>query len=170
MYHALSFPLFIFTLYIPCFPFFLIDHNQKQVLLIKWVIFFWSSGIYFRSFQHFENYHIHNVVSTLTNVMKLYVENNSIVLTLYNVVSISNERGNVDLTLLNVVNFSVDIDNVVSTLIWHFATSRRHITLTTTLRPGWKVSWLLKNVAKRVHNFVNFIKLKTYIFNRIPLS
>ena len=29
-----------FTLYVPCFPFFLIDHNQKQVLLVKWVIFF----------------------------------------------------------------------------------------------------------------------------------
>ena len=40
MYHALYFPTFVFTLYIPCFPFFLIDHNWKQVLLIKWVIFF----------------------------------------------------------------------------------------------------------------------------------
>ena len=28
---------FIFTLYVSCLPFFLIDHNQKQVLLIKWV-------------------------------------------------------------------------------------------------------------------------------------
>ena len=28
-------PTFIFTLYLPRFPFFLIDHNQKQVLLIK---------------------------------------------------------------------------------------------------------------------------------------
>ena len=40
MYHALYFPTFMFTLYVPCFSFFLIDHNQKQVLLIKWVIFF----------------------------------------------------------------------------------------------------------------------------------
>ena len=40
MYHGLYFPTFVFTLYIPCFPFFLIDHNWKQVLLIKWVIFF----------------------------------------------------------------------------------------------------------------------------------
>ena len=39
MYHALYFPTFVFTLYVPCFPFILIDHNQKQVLLIKWFIF-----------------------------------------------------------------------------------------------------------------------------------
>ena len=30
----------IFALYVPCFTFFLIDHNRQQVLLIKWVIFF----------------------------------------------------------------------------------------------------------------------------------
>ena len=40
MYHALYFPTFIFTMYATCFPFFLIDHNQKHMLLIKWVIFF----------------------------------------------------------------------------------------------------------------------------------
>ena len=40
MHHALYFPTFIFTLYVPCFSFFLIDRNQKQVLLIKWVICF----------------------------------------------------------------------------------------------------------------------------------
>ena len=40
MYHTVYFPTFIFTLYVPFFAFFLIDHNQKQVLLIKWVIFF----------------------------------------------------------------------------------------------------------------------------------
>ena len=37
---GLYFLTFIFTFYVPCFPFFLIDHNQKQVLLIKWVILF----------------------------------------------------------------------------------------------------------------------------------
>ena len=67
------FSTFIFTLYIPCFPFFLIDHNQK-VLLIKWVTFSWSSEISHYSFQPFENYHIRNVLSTFINVMKLYVE------------------------------------------------------------------------------------------------
>ena len=29
---------YFFTLCVPCFLFFLIDHNQKQVLLTKWVI------------------------------------------------------------------------------------------------------------------------------------
>ena len=32
---CISFLTFIFTLYVPCFPFFLIDRNRKQVLLIK---------------------------------------------------------------------------------------------------------------------------------------
>ena len=162
MYHALYFPMFIFTLYAPCFPFFLINHNQKQVLLIKESSFFWSSRILFCFFQLFENGHIHNVVLTLINVMKLDLENNSIVLTLSNFVNI-----NIELTLFNVANFNVDIHNVVSTLIRHCPTSRRHITLTTMLRPRWKVSWGLTNVAKRLHNFVKFIKLKTYIFSRI---
>ena len=42
MYNALYFATFIFILHIPCFPFFLIDHNEKQVLLIKWVVFFFK--------------------------------------------------------------------------------------------------------------------------------
>ena len=44
---------------------------------------------FFCSFQLFKNGHIHNVVSTLINVMKLDVENNSIVLTLSNVININ---------------------------------------------------------------------------------
>ena len=35
MYHALYFWKYIFTLHVPCFLFFLIEHNQKQMLLIK---------------------------------------------------------------------------------------------------------------------------------------
>ena len=31
---------YFFILCSVCFPFFLIDHNQKQMLLIKWTIFF----------------------------------------------------------------------------------------------------------------------------------
>ena len=42
MYHALFFGTFTFAMYVLCLPFFLIVHNQKQVLLIKWVIFFLS--------------------------------------------------------------------------------------------------------------------------------
>ena len=40
MQHVLYFLTFIFALSVPCFPFFLINHNQKPVLLIKWAIFF----------------------------------------------------------------------------------------------------------------------------------
>ena len=171
MYHALCFPPYIFTLYVPCFLFFLIDHNQKQVLLIKWVIFlFWSSKIFFCSIQLFENGHIHNFVSTLINVVKLDVENSSIVSTLSNVVNVNVEIDNVDLTLFNVINFNFDMHNVASTLMWHCLTSRRHITLTATLEQRWKVSWVLTNAPKRLHNFVKFINLKTYIFSRMPLN
>ena len=35
----LYFSTFIFKLCVPCLLFFLINHNQKQVLLIKWIIF-----------------------------------------------------------------------------------------------------------------------------------
>ena len=80
---------------------------------------------------------------------KIDVLSNSIVSTLYNVVNINAEIYTVDLTLFNFVNFIFDIDNVVSKLIWHCPTLRRHITLTTMLRPNWKVSWVLTNVAKR---------------------
>ena len=37
-------------------------------------------------------------------------------------------------------------------------------------RPRWKSSWVSTNVAKRLHSFVKFIKLKTYIFSRIILN
>ena len=116
MYHALYFPTFSFTLYVPCFHFFLIDHNQKEVLLIKWIMFFWSSKNFFCLFQLFENFNIHNVVLTSTPNI------------------------NLNLTLFNVVNFIFNIRNVVSLLIWHCSMSRRHITLNTTLRQRWKVS------------------------------
>ena len=163
MCHALYFSTFIFTLYVPSFLFFLIDHNQKQVLLIKESSFSWSSKIIFCSFQLFQNGHIYNAVSTLIYIIKLDIENDSIVSTLSNVININVEINNVDLTLFNVVNFNVDIHKVDSTLIWHCPTSQCHITLTTTLRPRW-------NVAKRLHNFVKFIKLKIYIFSRMPLD
>ena len=58
MYHALYIPTFIFILYVPCFPFFLIYHNLKQVLKLK----------------NFKNSHIQNIVSTLIKVVKLDVQ------------------------------------------------------------------------------------------------
>ena len=134
--------LFSYSFHVPCiilsnvyFYVTLIDHNQKQVLLSKESSFFRSSKIFFYSFQLFENAHIHNVVLTLINVMKLDVKNNSIVSVLSNFVNINFEIDNVDMTLLNIVNFNFDIQNVVSTLILHWPMSRRHITLTTTSRP-----------------------------------
>ena len=87
----------------------------------------------------FANDHIHNIVSTLPNVVKIYVENDNVVSTLSNVVQMNVEMDNVDSTLFNVVNFNVDVHNVVSTLIWRCATSRRHINLKTTLKRRWNV-------------------------------
>ena len=97
--------------------------------------------------------------SRLMNVMKL----DSIVSTLSNVVNVNFEMDNIDLTLFNIINFNVGIHNVGSTLIWHCPTSRRYITLTKMLKPRWKFSWVL-----RLYKFVKFVKLKTYIFTRIP--
>ena len=49
----------------------------------------------------FGNGHFHNVVSTLTNVVKLDVENGNILSTLSDVDHINVERYNVDLTLFD---------------------------------------------------------------------
>ena len=153
------------------FPFLLSwSLSKASVVNLMRHLFFWSSKLFFCSFQLFENSHIHNVVSTLINVIKLYVENNSIVSALSNVFNFNVEIDNVDLTLFNVANFKTGIHNVVSTLILHCPTSRYHTTLKKTLSPCWKVSWVLPNVARRLHNFVTFFKLKTYIFSRIPLN
>ena len=64
-------------------------------------------------FYLFSNGHIHNVISTLLNVVKIYVENDNVVSTLSNVVQINVEIDNVDSTLFNVVNFNVDVHNIV---------------------------------------------------------
>ena len=150
------------------FPFLFNYHNQKYMLLIEWIIFFLKLKNIFCSFQLFEKGYTYNIVSTLINsTLKLDVENNS---TTNNTTDVYVETSNVDLTLFNVVNFNVDINNFVSTLIWHCPTSQRHITLTTILRPRWNVSWILNNIAKRLHNFLKFVKFKTYIFSRIPLT
>ena len=172
-FHVPSTILFNVYLYILRSMFlFLFNRSQSMPSVVNQIsqLFFWKLKNIFCSFELFENGHIHNVVSTLTNVVKRDVENNKIVSTLPNVVNIKVEIENVDSTLFNVVNFNVDIKNVVSTLIWRCPTSRRHIILTTTLSQLWNICWVLKNVAKRLHNFVRFIKLKTYIFNRIPLN
>ena len=72
-----------------------------SVFSFIYLFLFWSSKIfYFYSpFQLSANGHIHKVVSTLINVVKLDVENN-------NVVHINVEIDNVDSTLFNNVNFN----------------------------------------------------------------
>ena len=64
----------------------------------------------------FSNGHIHNVVSTLPNIVKIDVENDNVVSTLPNVVQFNVEKHSVVSTLFYAVNFNVDIHNVVSTL------------------------------------------------------
>ena len=97
-------------------------------------IFFEAQKYYFvfeSRLNSFSNGHICNVVSTLSNVVKIDVENVQFNVDIYNVVSM----------LLNVVSFNVDVLNVVSALIWRCATSRRHINLKTKLNRRWNVFW-----------------------------
>ena len=149
MCNALYFATFIFILHIPCFHFFLIDHNQKQVLLIKWVVFFFKLKNFFLLFSTFWKSSYPQRISTLINVLKFDVENNNTASTFSNVIDI------------NIENYQY----------WFDIIRRCDIeTLTTTLRQYWKNSWVLANVTKKLHNFVKFIKWKTYIFSRIPLN
>ena len=89
----------------------------------------WSSKILFcfwiKAYIFFSNVHIHNVVSTLSNVVKIDVENDNVVSTLSNVVKFNVEKHNVVSMLFYIVNFNFARHNVVSTLIWRCATSRR---------------------------------------------
>ena len=102
--------------------------SPENSLKLKNIILFFTRGLFF-----FSNGHIHNVVSTLPDVVKINVENDNVVLTLSNAFQINVKINNVDLTLLNVVNFNIVVRNVISTLIGRCATSRRHINRKTTL-------------------------------------
>ena len=104
---------------------------KNIILFLNWDLIFFSNG------------HIHNVVSMLPNVVKVFFENGNVVSTLSNVVQTNVEMENVDSTLFNVVNFNFDVHKVVSTLIWHCATFRRHISIKTTLKRHWNVSWVI---------------------------
>ena len=86
------------------------------------------------------NAHFHNVVSTLTKVVKLNVEKDNVVLTLSNIVHINVEIHEVGLTLFDVVNSNFEI-HVVSTLIWRCPKPRRHINQKTMLKQRSNVCW-----------------------------
>ena len=79
---------------------------------LKNIILFLNRDLIF-----FSNGHIRNAVSTLSNVVKIDVENDNVVLTFSNVVQFNLEIYNIVSTLLYVVNFNVDVRNIVSTLI-----------------------------------------------------
>ena len=89
--------------------------------------FFFLSFFWVFFFFFFSNGHIHNVVSALLKVVKIYVEIDNIVSTLSNIVQINVEIDNVELMLFNVVNFNIDVHNIVSTLIRRW--SRTTLTL-----------------------------------------
>ena len=83
-------------------------------------IFFEAQKYYFAfelRLNFFLNGHIHDVVSTLPNVMKIDVENDNVVWTLSNVVQFNVEKRKVVSTIFNIVNFNVDVHNAGSTLI-----------------------------------------------------
>ena len=44
-------------------------------------------------------------------------------------------------------HFFVDVHNIVSTLIWSYATSQRHINLKATLNQRWNVCWVVINAS-----------------------
>ena len=117
--------------------------NEKKIWVQQII---WSSKILFCFWieaYFFSIGHIRNVAPTLSNVVKIYVENDNVVSTLPNVVHFNVEKHNVVSTLFNVASFKVDVHNVVSMLIWRCATSRCHINLKKTLNRRWNICWVL---------------------------
>ena len=123
--------------------------NQEN---LKSGIFFEAQKNYFAfelTFNFFLNGHIHNVVSTLPNFVKIDVEDDNVVSTLSNVIQFNVEKHKVVSTIFNVVNFNVDVHNAGSPLIWGCATSRRHINLETTLNRRWNVFWACSSFVRK---------------------
>ena len=71
------------------------------------IILFFNRGLF-----SFKKWSYQNVISTLSNVVKIDVENSNFVSKLSNVVQFYVEKRNVVSTLFNAVNFNVDVHNV----------------------------------------------------------
>ena len=108
----------------------------------------------------FSNGHIRNVVSTLSNVVKINVEND-------NVVQFNVEIHNVVSTLLNIVNLNVDVHNVVLTLTSRCATSRRHINLKTTLKRRLNICWVKFADVIIVTVMIYYIRMRVAAKSRV---
>ena len=128
-------------------------------------IFFEAQKYYF-AFElrliFFLNGHICNVVLTLPNVMKIYVENDNVVWTLSNIVQFNVEKHIVASTIFNVVNFNVDVHNAGSTLIWRCPTSRRYINLKPTLNRHWNICWAYSSFVRKC---VSYSRNMQYAYN-----
>ena len=107
---------FCFTAYSQCFKNFYgfaniflhisleMGNKVKKILISEysiWMIFIWNLMILLCSWLEvfFTNGHIHNLVSTLSNIAETNNENDNVISTLSNVVQINVEIDNVDLTL-----------------------------------------------------------------------
>ena len=110
--------------------------------------FFWSLKIYIYFFNFFANGHIHDVVSTFSNVLNIKIE-----------------IDNIDSTLLNFANFSFKKHNFVSTLLWHYLTAWFHINLTKTLKQRWNISWEgFNSIKNEIPKLQNIIGKKFHMF------
>ena len=107
--HALYFLTFIFTLHAPCFPFFLIDHNRQQVLLINWVIFFLKLWNIFALSKFLKKVIFKTLFRRWSTLWNSMLKITTFVSTLSNVVTINVEVDNINSMLFNVASFNVDL-------------------------------------------------------------
>ena len=117
----------------------------------------WSSKILSCSwieayFLFFPNSRFHNVVSTLSNVVKIYVENDNVASTLY-----------------NVVQTNVEIFHNVDA-IWHCVTSRRHINPETAFKRRWNICWVvdIMDIYNSLNNSIGTIIKNPEMLKFVP--
>ena len=112
--------------------------SSAYSLKLKNIILFLNRGLFF-----FSNGHNHNVFRWYQKLWKSTLKMATLFrhcVTLFN--STLKYKALFVSTLLSVANYNVDVHNVVSTLIWCYATSRRHINLKTRLNRRWNVCWV----------------------------